>query len=253
MFRQVIKSKIQRSDIKAIGYPITFTLLNYTFSLTSFDLLNLNSLTLRLALAILGLVLMYIVARIFYGNPFKIPRSPYFDSLLHVLALMSIGEILAIAIAASKGINLHEMYLKAKPGFVNVWVVYLPVYALIFWGIAGIIVAYFYHSVTIELFGRRSVGIMVATALFALNYNAPLITNYWNLWDIVFFGFVFAYSYSVKRNPLALLFAYLLFEVPLWWCILAPLGEWALVVYYAVRFVISVIALVIFVRRVSHG
>ena len=197
---------------------------------------------------------MYITARIFYGNPFKISRSSYFDSLLHVLALMSIGEILDKAISiASKGINLHEIYLKAKPGFVGSWNIYLPIYATIFWGISGIIVAYFYHSVTIELFKRRSIGIMVATALFALNYNAPLITNYWNLWDIVFFGFVFAYSYSVKRNPLALLSAYLLFEVPLWWCILAPLGECALAVYYAVRFVVSVISLIIFVRsRVNY-
>ena len=203
---------------------------------------------------ILVLVMMYGVARIFYGNPFEIESSsPYFDSLIHVLALIAIFDILLLpAVILLGGINadIHEMYMEAKPGFVEKWDAYLPVYALIFWGVNGAIVAYFYHSVTLELLKRRRIiGILAAVALFTLNYNAPLISNYWNLWDITGFGLIFACSYSVKRNPPALLSAYMLFEVPLWWCILAPLGEKVFAFYYLGRVIISIIALAIFVNK----
>ena len=142
------------------------------------------------------------------------------------------------------------LYLQAKPAFVNSWNVYLPIFALIFWGINGLVVAYFYHSVTYELFEKRNkVGVGAATALFVLNYNAPLLSNYWNIGDIVFFGFIFAYSHSVNRNSLALLSTYLLFEVPLWWCILAPLGEITFTCYFIGRIAIAVVALVVLVNK----
>ena len=92
-------------------------------------------------------------------------------------------------------------------------------------------------------------GVGAATALFVLNYNAPLLSNYWNIGDIVFFGFIFAYSHSVNRNPLALLSTYLLFEVPLWWCILAPPGEITFTCYFIGRIAIAVVALVVLVNK----
>jgi len=244
---------IQKTYIKAFGYMITLTLVIYILSLLVFNLIPVG-LMMRLAFVILVFVVMCGVARIFYGNPFKIESSsPYFDSLIHVLAFIAIFNILSLsAIILLGGINVdvHEMYIKAKPGFVENWSVYLPLYALIYWGISGMIVAYFYHSVTFELFkGSRLVGIVAATTLFALNYNAPLISNYWNFWDITGFGLIFAYSYSVKRNPLALLSAYLLLEVPLWWCILAPFGENIFAFYFIWRIVVSIIAFVIFILR----
>ena len=246
---------VQKSDIKAIGYMITLTLIIYIPSLLIFNLTPI-SLMMRLAFVILVFVMMYVVTRIFYENPFKIEsQSSYFDSLIHVLALISIISILAIivTIALFGGVNIdiREIYINAKPAFVDAWNAYLPVYALIYWGINGTIVAYFYHSVTFELFKRRGkiMGILAAVVLFTLNYNAPLISNYWNWWDITGFGLIFACSYSVKRNPLVLLSAYILFEVPLWWCILAPLGENVFAFYFIGRIVISIIALVIFVNK----
>ena len=61
-------------------------------------------------------------------------------------------------------------------------------------------VAYFFHSTTYELFSKKG-------------KLAGIIAS------------------SVKRNPLALLTAYILSEVPLWWCILAPSGEKAFALY----------------------
>jgi len=179
------------------------------------------SLTIRLIIEVSGFALMYIVARVFYGNPFKARcSSSYLDGLIHVLALIAFGSILSVIVwfmLFGFNIDINIIYLQAKPAFVNSWNVYLPIFALIFWGINGLVVAYFYHSVTYELFEKRNkVGVEAATALFVLNYNAPLLSNYWNIGDIVFFGFIFAYSYSVNRNPLALLSTYLLFEVTLW-------------------------------------
>lgn len=246
---------VQKSDVKAIGYLITFTLVTYIPSLLIFNLMPVG-LAIRLIFAILVFAMMYAIARIFYGDPFKInPQSSYFDGLTHVLAIVGIVDILSliVVIALSGGIHIdiREIYLKAKPRFVDVWTPYLPIFALIYWGISGTVVAYFYHSVTFELFKRRGrlICMIAMTTLFILNYNAPLLSNYWNLWDIIFFGLIFAYSYSIKRNPLVLLSAYLLFEVPLWWCILAPLGEKVFVFYFIGRVVISIIALAIFVNK----
>ena len=110
------------------------------------------------------------------------------------------------------------------------------------------IVAFFYHAVTFELFDgeKRLIGIVASTILFVVNYNIPLISNYWNVWDIIFFGIIFSYSYSVHRNPLALFIAYLLNEVPMWWCVLAPFGESVFLLYFVIRIGISLFALFLF-------
>lgn len=247
---------VQKSDAKAIGYFITLTSIVYIWSATWFMYLTPGpDLTIRLIIVISGFVLMYLFAGIFHRNPFKARySSPYLDGLIHVLALMAFGNILVVIvwfILFGFNLDMNAIYLQAKPAFVSSWNVYLPIFALIFWGINGLVVAFFYHSVTYELFEKRGrlVGMGSATALFILNYNAPLLSNYWNIGDIVFFGFIFAYSYSVKRNPLALLSAYLLFEVPLWWCILAPFGERVFEVYFILRIVISLVALIVIVYR----
>jgi len=42
---------------------------------------------------------MYIVARVFYGKPFKARcSSSYLDGLIHALALMALGSILSVIV-----------------------------------------------------------------------------------------------------------------------------------------------------------
>jgi len=236
-------------NIKAVWYFVIFTLVNYFLFIR---LTPIHNLGFRLLIVISDFIIIYVVARIFYGNPFRHhPLTPYFESLIHVLTLLVPGYILSVIPIVVSG--TRQIYLDAKPSFVDVWSTCLPGYALIHWGFVSIIVAYFFHSTTYELFSKESrlAGIMASTILFTINYNIPLVSNYWNVWDILFFGFAFAYSYSVKKNPLALLTAYILSEVPLWWCILAPSGKTVFASYFFIRFVISIIALVVFVKNWS--
>jgi len=184
---------VVKKDAKAIGYFITFTLIVYILSATFFIYLTQNpSLTIRLIIEVSGFALMYIVARVFYGNPFKARcSSSYLDGLIHVLALIAFGSILSVIVwfmLFGFNIDINTIYLQAKPAFVNSWNVYLPIFALIFRGINELVVAYFYYSVTYELFEKRNkvMGVGAATALFVLNYNAPLLSNYWTIEDIIF-------------------------------------------------------------------
>jgi len=150
----------KKSDAKAIVYFIKLTLIVYILSATFFIYPTPNpSLTIRLIIEISGFALMYIVARVFYGNPFKARySSSYLDGLIHVLALRALGSILSVIVwfmLFGFNININTIYMQAKPAFVNSWNVYLPIFALIFWGINGLVVAYFYYSVTYELFEKR--------------------------------------------------------------------------------------------------
>ncbi len=240
-----------------MGYATGFTLITYS-SIPLFLMWG-ESLWMRLASLLLIFFAIYLLAIIFHGNPIRSESySPYRESLVHLLAFMSIATMLVmIPLLIFNGIKIdpQEIYLTAKPGFVETWNIYIPLYAILYWGISGALVAYFYHSVTFELFkiGGRWVGILAATTLFALNYNLPLISHYWNWWDIISYGFLFTYSYSLKRNPMALMTVYLLYEVPLWWCILAPFGGFALIIYFLGRTLISLIALSIFLWNSLGG
>lgn len=228
--------------IRGIGYLITFTLTLYSVGFAYEYLIPNPGLLMRLTMVSSGFAVMYVIARIFYGNPFgKVkPSASYSEGLIHILTLML--PLYAYSVVAMFIFGMKRFYLMGKPEFVDVWNPFLPLYALLFWAICGIMVAYFYHAVSYELFGKsnRFVGILSATILFALNYNQPFLTGFWNIEDILFFGLVFAYSYSVKKSPLALLSAYLLSEVPLWWCILGSLGELGFATYLFIRLALSI-------------
>jgi len=233
--------------IKAIGYLVTFTLTAYILGIIYKYSIPNPGLFMRLIMVSSCFAIIYVIARIFYGNPFgKIePSASYFEGLIHILILML--PLYAYSVVAMFIFGMKRFYIMGKPGFVDVWNPFLPSYALLFWTICGFMVVYFYHAVSHELFGKsdRFMGILSATILFALNYNQPFLTGFWNIEDILFFGLVFAYSYSVKKNPLALLSAYLLSEVPLWWCILGPLGELGFATYLFMRLALSITALII--------
>ncbi len=245
-------------ELKAIGYFVTFTLVIYASSILYGRLVSTPGLLSRLLMELSGFVALYLVVRVFYGNPFGFNpfasnrslfyTSPYVEGLTHVLALLLLGNVIPVIIIVVSGAS--QIYLDAKPSFVAEWNSYLPWYALAHWTLVGLTVAYFFHSATYELFGRKNrfIGVVSSATLFAINYNLPLISAHWNMWDILFFGLAFSYSYSVKRNPLALLTAYLLSEVPMWWCILSPLGERVFALYFFLRFALSVGSFIILVR-----
>ncbi len=116
--------EVQGADLRALGYCVTFTIINYTLS-PIFIVTPKSSLGARLAIVILAFAAMYMVARIFYGNPFKNKyQSPYFDSFIHVLALIGIISIFSLPlIILFEGVNvdINEIYVKAKPAFVDSW------------------------------------------------------------------------------------------------------------------------------------
>ncbi|WP_157723212.1 hypothetical protein [Thermococcus barossii] len=233
-----------KNPYRAIGYFIAFTLAGYLLLLAFKSMFPTVTLEIRGAFIGLEFCLIYLIARIFHGSPFKPTKgAPYLESLRHVLGLLLIGYVSPVIVIIIAG--PQSVFQDARPPFVDTWSPFILAFALIHWGVISVMVAYFYHAVTYDLFSKlsRFFGILGATALVTINYNFPLLSNYWNLWDILFFGLVFAYSYSVNRNPAALASAYLLSEVPLWWCILAPLGAPTLATYFVGRFWISLIAL----------
>ncbi|MBE8538718.1 hypothetical protein [Geoglobus acetivorans] len=225
---------------KACGYSVSITAISYFTSLAFYALTPNPSLEARLIEALLLLAALWTVSRVFLKSQLShADSSDFASSLIHVLALLAVGNAIPLVIVLTSG--PERMFADARPSFIDKWNATIPAFAAIYWGIFSIIVAYIYHSAAYELFGGKT-GIAASFLLFTVNYNAPLISGYWNLWDILFFGAAFSYSYSVNRNPLALASAYLISEVPLWWCLLAPLGSGAFAAYFAARFAVSVAA-----------
>ena len=115
----------------------------------------------------------------------------------------------------------------------------------------GLIVVLAYIAAPYELFEEASIklkhgrlcGILGALTVFSLNYNGFIVTHKLIIEDIVFFGLVFAYSYSIYYSPLALLAVYMLSEAPLWWSLLASLGSIGMTLYADIRLVIALLSL----------
>ncbi|AKG92206.1 hypothetical protein GAH_00442 [Geoglobus ahangari] len=227
---------------RACGYLVTITITSYATSLALHSLTPNPGVEAKLIEALLLLAVLWMISRIFLKSQLShADSSDFASSLIHVLTLLAVGNAIPLAIMLTSG--PERMFVDAKPSFIDKWSTVIPAFAVLYWGIFSIIVAYIYHSAAYELFGGKT-GIAASFLLFTINYNLPLVSGYWNLWDILFFGAAFSYSYSVNRNPRALASAYLISEVPLWWCILAPLGAGVFAAYFAARFAASVAALI---------
>ena len=223
--------------LRGIGYLLSITLALYALSALSAGVEFFSTLVGRLFGLLLALVLAYLVSRLFYGAP--IGWGADRDSVSHAVALML--PLYAISFVAMLYFGVDRFMDMAKPGFAGEWGPSLVPYALLFWTLSGILTAFFYDAVPYELFRERGriAGIAGATAVFALNYNQPLLTGIWRLEDIIFFGAAFAYSYSVNGKASSLVLAYLLSELPLWWCLLSPLGGAVFAGYITARFLLS--------------
>jgi hypothetical protein len=157
---------------KSFGYLVVFTLVNYVLTIL-FIIEPYHNLVMRLIFIVISFITLFIIARFFVGDPFKLPmRAPYTSSLIHVLSGVAIITLilLAIAILVSDTINIdmREIYARAKPVFIDMkYDIYIPLYGLIYWGFSGLIVAYLYHVVTYELFkdNGRIAGILASTTL----------------------------------------------------------------------------------------
>ena len=226
---------------KAIGYAITLTSSLYAFLIlilftgVEFTLIN------RLLIALTGLFISYIIGRIFYGS---LPKARFnLRAIEYTLTLLM--PLYAFSLIGTLYIGVDKFYDMARPGFVESWNPILVPYSIAFWTINGVFAAYFFDVIPYELFSKKGklLGILAAILIFAINYNSPLVSGYWNAEDIIFFGAAFVYSYSVNKSPLSLVIVYLISEAPLWWCLLAPLGKLALFYYLVGRLAISIIAL----------
>lgn len=228
---------------RGIGYALSITLALYALSLALYRYAPSPSLAARLLAVLTALALSYTIARVFHVDPFRRERgAPLSESLVHSLALLAL--LYAFSVVGVLVLGPRRFYEIARPGYVEEWEPALLAYAPVFWTVSGIITVYFYDAAAYDLFNEvsRARGILAATLTFALNYNQPLLTGFWSLEDILFYGLAFTYSYSVKRNPVALVVTYLVSEGPLWWCILAPLGVEAFTLYIYMRLALSLAA-----------
>ncbi len=223
--------------LRGIYYLTSITLTIYALSELSRGLGVSSTLAGRLFGLLVAILLAYFISRFFYGFPLR--READLESVSHAMALML--PLYVFSLIGMLYFGVERFMDMARPGFVGEWSPFLIPYSLAFWALSGILTAFFYDAVPYELFSERGriAGIIGATAVFALNYNQPLLTGIWRPEDIIFFGAAFAYSYSANRKPLALVIAYLLSELPLWWCLLHPLGKAAFAGYITVRFLLS--------------
>ncbi|WP_258083910.1 hypothetical protein [Thermococcus thermotolerans] len=223
--------------LRGIGYLISITLVLYALSSLSAGVAFFSTSVGRLFGLVVAILLAYSLSRIFYGLPLDWGADG--ESLSHTVALML--PLYAFSFVAMLYFGAERFMDMARPGFVSEWSPFLIPYSLAFWALSGILTAFFYDAVPYELFSERGriAGIIGATAVFALNYNQPLLTGFWRPEDIIFFGAAFAHSYSVNGKVSSLVIAYLLSELPLWWCLLSPLGGGAFAGYITVRFLIS--------------
>ncbi|QDA31798.1 hypothetical protein FH039_09580 [Thermococcus indicus] len=225
------------SMLRGIGYLLSITLVLYALSSLSKGQGFFATSVGRLFGLLVAILLAYFISRIFYGLPLDWGADG--KSLSHAVALMF--PLYAFSFVAVLYFGAERFMDMARPGFVDEWSLSLIPYSLAFWILSGILTAFSYDAVPYELFGERgrTAGIAGATVVFALNYNQPLLTGFWRPEDIVFFGAAFAYSYSVNGKASSLVIAYLISELPLWWCLLYPLGGTVFVGYMTARFLLS--------------
>ncbi|NJE10826.1 hypothetical protein [Thermococcus sp. MAR1] len=223
--------------LRGIGYLLSITLALYALSKLSRGLEFSSTPAGRLLGLLVTILLAYLISRLFYDFPLRWAAD--LESVSHAMALML--PLYAFSLIGMLYFGVERFMDMARPDFVGEWSPFLVPYSLVFWTLSGILTAFFYDAVPYELFSERGriAGIMGATAVFALNYNQPLLTGIWRPEDIIFFGAAFTYSYSVNRKPLVLVIAYLLSELPLWWCLLSSLGKAVFAGYITARFLIS--------------
>jgi hypothetical protein len=112
---------------------------------------------------------------------------------------------------------------------------FLPVAAILFWLILGIVSLAFLQSFPINALSRASkkITIPLISILFIMLYNMPLLTWEWKLDDIIFLGILFPLILYKYGNSLGLVLSYtFLYEMPVRVAFLRGWGEnafWILV------------------------
>lgn len=151
-------------------------------------------------------------------------------------------------------IGVDTMLTAAKPSWATTVSVRVLVSAILLWGMMSIIAFIFWETFPYEImkdFPKKLV-IPLIVALWAGLYNTPLLTMWQDLFDVIFFGFLYTLTYHKTRNSIGILAAYLLNENPLWWVISSmfrPYEGIAFQVFLVVRVLICLTCLTILLLR----
>ncbi len=238
---------------KGLGYIVFVILLWYSLVIFMANLLVDNVyyiLSIRLIVFTIFFTSLYVFTRLYLNvKPPLMKGIGYGLEITFTLLLpLYVSTIAAIFFRGS-----GWFYESTKPGFIVSWDPFVAFLAVAGWIVTSLYLSYILIATPYELFSiihrkwGRLLGVFSSSITFTLIYNAPLYTGEWILEDIVFFGILFAYAYSIHRSILALAIAYLVSEAPMWWCILAPLGESAMNMYAFMRFFISIVSLIILI------
>ena len=153
--------------------------------------------------------------------------SSFLESLIFSSASITLPAIvLGIIAYVFYGVDLFERLFEATsnydrylapPWFDYVPKTFLPLVALLVWLFAGVVWFALVQAFPIQYLSR-SLGIAaipVASVMFILLYNAPLLTGEWKLDDIIFLGVVYPTILYRYRNSLGLIVSYVaLYEIP---------------------------------------
>jgi len=232
---------------KEIGVNGLFYILITTFTTYLLNLIYIKfsvnpDISILLLFLVIQLISLYLI-RILLFRSKKILNhrnaKNLYGSLRHLLKLMLPAYIIQLVFILYFG--LDTIFMDMKPPFISDWSPYTLAFSLLFWSLNSMIVSIYYHSIAYETFyiESRAAGLFASITLFSVNYNLPFLTGNFNPWDIIFYGVIFAYSYSVNRNPYALSIVYLISEAPLWWNILYPFGSHAFLIYVLAKVSVS--------------
>ncbi len=193
------------------------------------------------ASAVVLLVILLAWSGALAGNPFRRLRPAFRWRAFGLAMAAALPITLLGAVLASLGQADWVLEL-ARPAFWEEWRPFYPVVALVYWGLQGILVAYFFIGLPCVLWegaGRwRWVGPFL---LVALNYNAPLLSGHWNPIDILWLGVLWPWVYRREGGPGSLALAYLAVEGPVMWALVAPWGAAGVVLYTWARVVLGVV------------
>lgn len=181
-------------------------------------------------------------------------REGLWRSLVYTGALLG---IVTLALALFNRVSIDEIVRVAmewaKSGRCPPWMdhtdpMLLPVYALVIWGISGVLSFALLVAYPYEMLGARYLPLV--SLMFVLLYNLPLVTGEWKLDDIMVLGLLFPLIYHLTRNSVGLILSYvLLFEFPVMVAFLRGWGIFAFLTILFGRIVWEIFCLIVLIFR----
>jgi len=146
-------------------------------------------------------------------------REGLWRSLVYSGAALGIATVPIALFHRVSPSRIVQMAIKhASSGGWPVWMnhtspMLLPAYAVVIWGISGILFLSLLIAYPYEILGARYLPFI--SFMFTITYNLPLLTGEWVVDDVVVLGILFPVLYHMTRNSLGLIISYvLLYEYP---------------------------------------